>query len=222
MGDEIGRLIYDGQEAGEDPLVTVQYSATVLPWLLAAAQILLQPELWAAGTDMDEVAPQIHDLIGRLMGGDVSTGSFGGCTPFVIPAVSLYFRAATNPTKFFATAGYFLSSGQYTDAVNTENAIVIWKGWFEPGDYVLSIVHDKGYNRGKIYVNCAVKSLVIPVTDCYKSTVELNVVTEGEFTITDARSLQFELHRLTKNPSSSGNYILINAVMIRRKNAEEE
>jgi hypothetical protein len=214
-------LVYDDEETDAEPLITAQYSVEWLPFLLAAVGTLKSHKLWEPDTDMEAVEQQVNDLQARLMGVDAVPPPLGGTLPIVIPGTALYFYAGRGPTRLFYVASHHLAQCQYTDIVDESANVTFWDVWLEPDVYIIEIVHSKSSNYGKFYLNCIGGNLTMPTIDCYSATLQTMQVATGEFEVTEERKVHFELNKLTKNPLSTGGYILIDSVTIRLKSGEE-
>jgi len=207
------QLVYDGEVSDEDNLLTIRLSSTVLPWVRAAVERLLDPEAWTADSDRGAATSQVSDILSRLTVDQLSDISMDTYNYWFEPG-------ALDNT---GTAGYtFVNNGsQYTGGYayqqQPENNAYFGKlrVWLPVGTFYIIVFYVKLTNCGNLVLTLDGDNLNNDgAIDMYAATVAFNQTYAGYGDIDEAGMHEIGLYISGKNASSTNYYCILSAIGI--------
>ncbi len=222
MLDELfGQLEYNDEEAGATPLVTVEYSREVLPWLLYLVEILVQEQHWTSDSDFKKVQAELRDLQDRLIGADVSSIWPRGFVPWFIPAISMRFDDDCNPTDYIASGGLLCNQSVYTDGVNTEMNLCHFWGTVDEGSYKIEVWHSKYSMYGKFELWDQIADESLGIVDCYAASASHNNKASFDLDVGENKLVSVKVIRRYKNASSSACQLMFQGFGLRNLHGDD-
>ena len=221
MSDDAARMAYDDELTDDDPVMIIRLSSHWIPYLLAVASVLKNPELWSPEDDVDLALFNVQDMLVRLLGSDEEWDAMITEMPFCIPAVSMYWYDAVAATPVYYSLNKFLTSHVYTNSTDSLDLAASFTVPLQPGDYVFTLHYIANVNVGGVSVIIADIGAIIDDFDMYATPVNYVATKVVEFEIVTPALYTFNIMRTQKTAPSTAAYLNMSAVSIRHKNAEE-
>jgi len=216
MSSDWQDLSYAGQLTDNEPLITVQYSAEWLEFLLAVADVLRQDRLWEPGTDMDAVDQQVEDLLARLMGESAMVVTHVQ-SPIEFSAVNVKRVGTFTITEFILDTPWMYQNGIYTDGVNSIGDVVEFEAFLTAGTWKVEVRADQKNDRGKFLYKVNDGDFAVSSTfDCYSASPNYNYKASNNLVISEDGLYKFTIERQSKNPSSSAGILLFYCFVLRK------
>jgi len=208
-------LFYDHEGLDDGRLITVTYGGLWARFLVSAASILCNPEIWHPDCDVDEAIQRANELIARLIGEGVSGVLSLASDPLYIPALGLQTYDGRSTTRQANYAGLYFPQRIYS-SVDVEYVDQWWFRVFLPaGIYVIEIFGSRASNRGRYVLSSDVAvGLSGSTVDLYSAVVDLTYSRLDYFSVDEDSTVVFTISKAGKNASSSSGHINVNGIMI--------
>jgi len=214
MSETIRFVPYGDELTDDPPMAIISISRHWLPYLIAIAENLKNPELWNPIDDVELAVSQADDCIARLLGSDVLESAVSSPNPILIPCCSMLWNpSAISTYQYVRDNAYTFSQAVSNNDIGSLDCCYFWV-FLPAGEFTVTVYYQGLTAGGNYNLICAELGTIQYQVDTYRSAMEAVCLEQTVIENPTAQVLNFKINRNGRNSSSSGGTLRLQAVEI--------